>query len=403
MSMVSIVRYGTRAGPDNQKILRITTNLIVMKNHGVTSVDLSGITNMENLQRLDIAGNRLEQIDLAPIAECEQLRYLDLSGNRLENIDLAPIEECRHLERLDLAYNKLKTIDITPLHNCSNLKNLYLHGNSIGRIDATVLLNCPNIEQITLGYGGKILVGHLVADEKGMKYFSDQLLQYALTQKKPSWLKHEKMGPLPATKNYSWLVKKFGWMQNKAWMTNIGKALGEDHGYPLQRILLESLGMPELACYDGEFLDIIQLLPDKGSYKKGVDILRIRMLEVLIKQLENNGSTLFFDIDALSIRDASVLIPLILKRRKKELERIRLFSVGKSVDLTPLWKTGYGFEILKAMNLRRSIAGKDFPKVKKAFAQVGVKLSLTQDPQKIEKNKVPLLSQTMEKFVIPSS
>ncbi|MFW9850114.1 MAG: leucine-rich repeat domain-containing protein, partial [Candidatus Thorarchaeota archaeon] len=101
MGMVSIVRYSTRAGPDNQLIHRISHNNIKLKSHGATFVDLSGITNMENLQRVDIANNRLEELDLSPLSECKELRYLDISENKIREIDLSPLEACKHLERLD--------------------------------------------------------------------------------------------------------------------------------------------------------------------------------------------------------------------------------------------------------------------------------------------------------------
>jgi hypothetical protein len=160
--------------------------------------------------------------------------------------------------------------------------------------------------------------------------------------------------------------------------------------------------MSELACYDGNLSDIIDMLPEKGSYNKGVKILREKMIYKLIDQLKNNGSTLFFDIDELSTRDASVLIPLILKRRKKELQRLRLYESSGYVDLTPLWKTGYGYEILKVLNLKKTIHVKEFKKVRDAFSKIGIRLRLTAELKKAKKNPTPKLSQTLSKFVVPS-
>ncbi len=401
MSMVSIVRYSTRAGPDNQLIHRISHDNIKLKNHGVTFVDLSGITKMENLQRVDIANNRLERVDLSPLSECKELRYLDISENKIREIDLSPLEACKHLERLDLSHNMLATIDISPLYNCTELKYLYLHYNSIKRLDATVLLNCPNIEQLTLTYGGTLSVGHIVEDENGITYFGDPLLDYAIKEKKPSWLNHEKMAPVPKKQNYSWLVRKYGWQRTKRWMLQISKILGESHGYPLQLELLKNFGIPELACFDGSFEKVVQMLPDQGSFRKGLEIFRGTLLEVLYKQLENKGSTLFFDIDILSTQDASILIPQILKRRKKELDKVKLLCIGQSIDLTPLWKTGYGYEILRALGLKKRIHKERFLKVKKALAEIGVKVSLTHDPKVSKKYRPPTLSTTLCKFIIP--
>ncbi|MHA1908684.1 MAG: leucine-rich repeat domain-containing protein [Candidatus Thorarchaeota archaeon] len=400
--MVAIVRYGTRAGPDNQQILRISNDTIRLTNHGATSIDLSEVARMKDLQRIDIATNRLEQINLSPLADCKELKHLDISDNRIQHIDLAPLAECKHLVRLDLSHNELREIDISPLVNCTELEVIYMHENRISEVNATALLNCPRIAEFTLDYSsGKkmILVGHVDNSGNHIKYYGDPLLEYAIKQKKPSWLKHEQMKPLPTFQSYSWLVKKFGWAKSKDWMISITNLLGVEHGYPLQQILFENLGMPELACYDGDFSDIIRLLPDKGSYKKGVELLRERMIKTLQEQLDNEGSTLFFDIDALSTRDASVLIPVILNRRKKELERITLLVNENSVDLKPLWKTGYGYEILKALKMRERVSRKDFAFVRKAFAKIGIKLRLSEDQKKAEKNANPELSKSLRMHI----
>lgn len=400
------IRYGSNAGPDDQQVFLLAANTVILKNFGAVSFDLFEVCNLKNIKRFDIGDNRLENIDLEPLRACSELRYLDISGNRLQKIDLSPLRECRFLQRLDLSHNRLASIDLSPLNKMDHLKQLYLHANWLESIDMTPLIQCYNIEELTtyLNYGEPtVFIGHRVESKRGPKFYGDPLLEYALKFGRPSWLNGDDFRPLPPISSYKALVGKFGWPKIKRWTMSFSRMLGYTHAFPLQTILLKNLGIPELACYDGPLEDIINLIPENVGFQKGVQELSIGMIELLRNQLQNGGSTLFFDIDSMSSYDSSVLIPLLLERRKKEMKNIRLKRKNNLVNLLPLWTTGYGYEILKALGIGRTITIRDFYEIEEAFKNIGIRIKIEIESKDEDEGDSYNISESMINHILPSS
>ena len=406
MKKYATIRYSTKAGPDQQSILRIEADSVRLKNFGAISFDLSEVGNLKRIARLDIGDNRLKQIDLTPLYKCRELRYLDLSGNQLNTINLESLVNCRHLERLDLSHNNLDEIDLTPLNGMKKLKELFLHANNFSSINATPLIQCYEIEQFTTYLNNKpttVFIGHEYETKKGKQFHGDPLLEYSLQFRKPSWLNSDEFQPLPKIASYKALVKKFGWQRIKLWTLSFSKMLGKTHAFPLQTILLEHLGIPELACYDGPLEDIINLIPESVSFQKGTEELSIALIDLLKDQLEHGGSTLFFDIDSMSTRDSSVLLPLLLAKRKEEMENVQLKHSQNMIDLSPLWVTGYGYEILRALGVGRKVALGDFHIVAGAFKEIGVTIEFNESDQYSEGPKKLNVSKSMMKYILTAS
>ena len=68
------------------------------------------------------------------------------------------------------------------------------------------------------------------------------------------------------------------------------------------------------------------------------------------EQINGHRTTVGMSIEKLSTRrDFASLVEKVLKLRQRELRNVRVVSNGNEVDLTPLWLTAYGYEILTAM------------------------------------------------------
>jgi hypothetical protein len=100
------------------------------------------------------------------------------------------------------------------------------------------------------------------------------------------------------------------------------------------------------------------------------------MVKVLEEQLEQGGSTLYFDVESLSTTRGSVLIPLLLKQRECEMKNVTLFNNKGRLDLLPLWVTGYGSQILKALNLGRWVSSDRLPDIEEALNKINHEVAI---------------------------
>ncbi|GAG99841.1 unnamed protein product, partial [marine sediment metagenome] len=214
---------------------------------------------------------------------------------------------------------------------------------------------------------------------------------YAMTFKtaRPDWLEG-----CPQTKiielqpeSYEKHVRKYGWKSVQTHLVAAYSLLSSKKDFIAQSAILEDLGMPELACYDGSISDIIGLIPESGTYEDGVEVIRTGLISLLRKQLENEGSTLFFDIDKLATTPGSVLVPLIVSRREKELKDIILYHYDGRVNLMPMWLTGFGFNILQAFGCRREEQRAAIPRIlERSSNDIGIEIPLkkTQSQKKFK-------------------
>ncbi|MFW9933404.1 MAG: leucine-rich repeat domain-containing protein [Candidatus Thorarchaeota archaeon] len=381
MSGEIAIRYGAESGPDGQQLFRYKHEFILGTKFNLADSDLRRIPDFPVLRRIDISENRIASIDLSSLSDCKNLEYLSLSGNMITEIDLAPLETCAGLRLLDLSYNQLSEINLRPLRKLPNLSVIFLHFNRIKEIDVTPLLGCRSLALLDIEgweHWPKIYLGLLpgASSSQETRVLLDILAQHSY----PQWLATHERHIISNTKPSEMLIRKYGWKQVREWLLEIYDILPQDNDYAFQKAFFHSLNLEELACYDGDFIDIINLIPDTEKYELGRKQFYFRLIQLLAKQLERGGSTLFFDIDRLSDTDAAMLVPSLLEERKREVKNLRLTKFEDSIDLTPLWLTGYGHDVLKAMNAGRMVSSTQFNTIKKAFAEIGIKISTTAPP-----------------------
>ena len=108
--------------------------------------DVSFLSNLANLKVLHLPGIRTDILDLFPVSELSNLEEF-LLNYCLNECNLNFLSELRNLEKLDLAYNELE--DISFLSPLTNLKILDLRGNYISNLSP--LLEMPNLKELYLG------------------------------------------------------------------------------------------------------------------------------------------------------------------------------------------------------------------------------------------------------------
>ena len=360
-----VIRYATVSDPFNQQILEIEADQeSTFKN---PTCDMSWTENITNLIRLDIGGNRLAKINLDPIRHMTTIRHLDLSENKLDSIDLAPLENFKNLETLDLSYNNLKKIDLFPLMGCERLRFVYVHENQLETVNIAPLMHLEHIKNVRISQPSEKSPYPVYASTLNtpQPIFLDSVQALFCDTKRPCWLRcHRETEMIECSPEpYDNLVAIYGWNTVKEHLVSLRKRITSKNDFKAQKVFLDALNLSELACYDGSVSDIIDLLPTEGTYKEGVDAIRIGLISLLSEQLENGGSTLFFDVEKLAITQGSVLIPLIVSRRAKELREITLYDYNGKVNLIPLWLTGFGFSLLKAQGCKKKTDRHSIPTV----------------------------------------
>ncbi len=385
MTRQLVIRYTDTSEPDNQQLLHIDAD--ATSTFARPTYDLRSIEDLRNLVRLDIGGNALVAVDLTPIQHITTLRHLDLSENKVQSIDLEPLIDLKNLETLDLSYNDLTTVDLSPLIGCERLRFVYLHVNKMETVNIAPLAHLKYLESVRISNPTDKAPLPVYAStlHKDPPIFLDTVQALFLEKNLPDWLycnrNIEEIICHPIS--YESLVASHGWNSVKTHLESLLKEMTSKKDFIAQKLLLESLGLPELACYDGSIRDIISLFPTEGTYDEGVDQIRNKLISLLHEQLERGGSTLFFDIEKLAVTQGSVLIPLIVSRREKELSELTLYDYNGKVNLMPLWLTGFGFNLLTVLGCskkadRTSISSTlDDP-----FTKLGIKIPVKKTTSK---------------------
>ncbi len=389
MTRIIFARYTDTTNPDDQRFLYGQSEPTSHVKY--VSSDLYWVKEIKNLVRLDISGNYLSKVDLWALEGSTTLKYLDLSENALENVDLTPLTTCKKLETLDLSYNRIRDANLTPLINCESLRYLYIHRNQLDTINIAPLEPLKKLQKVIIDTLEAQKPVPVFKAEFGDKPPNLNDVLYAMTFKttRPDWLEG-----CPKTKiielqpeSYEKHVQKYGWKSVRTHLEAAWTLLSSKKDFIAQSAILEDIGMSELACYDGSICDIIELIPETGTFEEGVETIRTGLISLLREQLENDGSTLFFNIDKLAITPGSVLVPLIVSQREKELKDIILYQYDGYVNLMPMWLTGFGFNILQAFGCRREEQKAAIPQIlERSSNDIGIDIPLkkTQSQKKFK-------------------
>lgn len=356
--------------------------------------DLSWVEEIDQPVRIDISSNWLTEVDLTPLESCEDLEYLSLAVNKLEEIDLTPLQSCKHLRHLDISHNRFTELDLTPLARCEDLVYLYLQENQFRRINIAPLYQLEHLTTVVIqlthqGPRPKIVIDSFMSNRP--PNLNDSLFAFftnRVANLVPDWLYDKDAEIEFAPKSYKDLVSEFGWKAVKKHILALTKKLPVAIEFAAQRVLLEALAMPELACYDGPLYDIALLLPSTGSYENGQRKLYTKMVNLLDTQLTRGGSTLYFNLDLLSTTPGSVLLPTVLSRRDEEMKDVVLFDRSGNVDLLPLWLTSYGNKILSALEVKRYVPMSIFSEINKALNEINHDISIEKVVYDARKNKM---------------
>ncbi|MBD3159370.1 MAG: leucine-rich repeat protein [Candidatus Lokiarchaeota archaeon] len=403
------------------------SNLSVLEfaDNDLTDIDLSPLSGT-NIRTLVLSGNSLSEIDLSPLSETP-VKHLILSRNNLNSIDLSSLSKCP-ITILDLNHNILKSIDLSVLQR-HELEQLYLGSNNLTSINWSHLenqeelqeldLSGNQIESFELGHMAKFRCiawinltdnpipfvdvtpvteawyprGLVVSQEfnpqkRQSDYGPPVLLQLSPTTRaiidsrildnlEPRRYYNEegfdeaRLEAVPGAEISRIIVQKSGW-----------KKLRERFDGLSIPIAVSTLGMPEFSGLQADSVSLLEGIPPSVNFEEGQAIAYDNAIELLEKQIENNGSTLNFEIDCMKNTGAAVLIPALIELRKREVESIQLeFSSGNDkVNLEELRNTYYGREVLSSLDISYRATLEEIKQIQAVFDETGINLN---DPIRI--------------------
>jgi hypothetical protein len=190
------------------------------------------------------------------------------------------------------------------------------------------------------------------------------------------------------------VIERYGFGEFLAIVKEVRERVSDDIWLEVGWEILEGMGLEEFYGCDYDIFSALEYIPPQSDLVDIQTFLQHSLVEVLLEQFENEGTTALLDISKMVETPAAALIPKIIELRKSEIEKIIVPITGKeivlynvymqeigrttepenSVFLMPLWLTAYGYQTLSAlgMSLRTTLEG--LVRIQQTLAKIGISL-----------------------------
>lgn len=288
--------------------------MVELQHNRLQKIDLEPLSRCQNLQRLALSSNQLERIDLSPLAKCTKLENLDLGANRLSNITLDPLTHCLKLNRLSISNNELQRVDFQPLCKSrhSSLRSINLFDNPWQSLDLAVLAGCAD----------ELLVEPTTDESSWLRFYSSARGFY----ERPSQV-------------YPWFVLHRVLRQHwRGWNRR------------LQHDMLTALGLGDYGFIDADLHKVLlSFSPEMSS-----DEVRSELVPLIVKAIAGGHSTTGLNLDVVAGRHGEIAIRAqeIVEAREQEQRSVHVGVKDGLVNLSELYVTAYGFDVLSSLKMR---------------------------------------------------
>jgi hypothetical protein len=163
---------------------------------------------------------------------------------------------------------------------------------------------------------------------------------------------------------------------------------------PLKEVyfsLFDILELPEFKGIDSCFDKLVEELSGVQSFPELKTKASLKLIELSKEQLDSEGSTALFNIEALKGSAGAVLIPHIINRQKLESENIDV-SIRQEVcvDLRPLTYTHLGLQVVQGLGCWNFCGIEGLERVRIALDQLRIDLTVVDDEGNNKKDSVSI-------------
>ena len=312
-------------------------------------IDLSPLEAHRSLQQLFLNGNKLQTIDLSSLNTCTNLEYLTLDANELKSIDLSPLTSCSKLIAITLIGNNIESIDLSPVASCSNLGHVDLQSNKLQSVDLTPLIFRLNESRVSI-----------ILDDNCISH---------------SWLYLEEK---EKTTVYKSPTGTYPW----PFLLRVWASFRRD--FRVQQDILFALGLGNYGFIDCNLWEAID--PLISSPETSFATVRYPLIEAIVEEIsiaaDMGAATTGLRIDEVASIHPEIARKSheIIKTRNKEMQRVQVRvkdewdDPEEMYDLSDLWLTAYGYEVLSALDMRLTTDLEGLKQIESALAELGFNL-----------------------------
>ena len=164
--------------------------------------------------------------------------------------------------------------------------------------------------------------------------------------------------------------------------------------------LLTVYDMEWVGLLDINLENLIESILDVAYYLDEKDLVRELVFNAVSNQIDHGGTTI--GLDVFRMKDYGVLakhVTHVLELRKNEMANLVIDDSSDPVDLTPLWLTAYGYQVLSELNLGRDCTSEEFKEISSEFKKHGFDIQYGLVPKTI----VSKITTDMKKYILKSS
>ena len=150
---------------------------------------------------------------------------------------------------------------------------------------------------------------------------------------------------------------------------------GEEDLREQQDILL-ALGLGDFGFIDKNLRDIITSISPETPIETARERVIEEVIEAIVANVDKGEATTGLKLEGLQNQYTEIArtIPDILRLRKEEMEKVVVGRKGNTVDLSELYLTAYGYEVLKVLNMKLQTDLEGLKKVEKSLTELGFEL-----------------------------
>lgn len=191
------------------------------------------------------------------------------------------------------------------------------------------------------------------------------------------------------------IIERYGFHEFLAYAKEVRSKVADDVWLEVGWDILAGMGLEEFSGCDYDILEALDNIPEGSDLIDIQSFLRHTLVETLLEQFEDGGTTILLDIEKMLNTPAAVLIPRIIELRREEIERTVVPIVGKkltiydvfmrevgvttdpmdAVHLEYLYLTAYGFQVLTLLDIGMRTDLNGLNKIEIVMERLGMKLN----------------------------